>query len=94
MNQKEIRCGQHGASRPAFVCQHLRAGAGLGWYQADPIDYDPDDPFWDCLNAWCEDCEQLRIKENGWNQATDDFMKIVAVCEECALKFKERNQRS
>src|SRR4051812_32658320 len=44
----------HGRAKPAFICQHLQHGTGLGFFTpAEPAT--PDDP-WE--QAWCGKCEE------------------------------------
>lgn len=86
-----VECDEHGESRPAFVCQHLVRGRNLGWHEPEEYSYDPDDEFAGCLNAWCDECEAVREKCDGWNDESESFAGITLLCERCARQAKERN---
>lgn len=89
---KQVECGTHGSTRPAFVCQHLIGGRRVGWHEPVENNVDPEDQFSGCINAWCDSCEKARVKYGGWNDQSESLAKVTMVCEECALKYKAINQ--
>ena len=84
-----MECPRHGLRKPAFVCHHLQYGVGLGFVEVAAEDIDPDFPF---KNAWCEQCERVRLEQDGeWNDVSEGFAKPMAVCEGCYEDIKTRN---
>jgi hypothetical protein len=82
-----VHCGEHGESRPAFVCGHLVHGAGLGFYTA----YSPDDPRPD---AWCGACERLRVQHGGeWPAEVEATLGVMLQCAGCYDRARARNAR-
>jgi len=45
------------------------------------------------FQAWCDECEKVRMKFNGWNEDSEKFAQIKLVCENCYFELKEFNQR-
>lgn len=84
-----MECVRHGTHRPAFICQHLQFGAGLGFNQAD----EPFDPEWPFQNAWCDECDKVLLREGEWNDVSEGFAKITLICEGCLEEIRGRNQR-
>ena len=82
---KKVKCRIHGQSYAAFVCQHLLKCQGLGFFCAN----DPDDPQPD---AWCTECEKVRLDEGEWNDTAEAFAKITGLCAVCYDLIKQRNQ--
>jgi hypothetical protein len=80
-----VECRIHGQSYATFVCQHLPQGQGLGFYSADV----PDDPQPD---AWCGECEKVRMAEGEWNDMSQAFAKITMLCAGCYEVAKKRNR--
>ncbi|MDR4952244.1 hypothetical protein REB14_08675 [Chryseobacterium sp. ES2] len=91
MKQKKVDCGSHGYSRPAFVCQHLDLEAPKGFEEAfdtyKGIELEEDDDF----QAWCSDCEKIRIENDGWTEESEKFAGITLICENCYFELKEFN---
>jgi hypothetical protein len=84
--KEQIHCKKHGLATGTFVCQHLPRGVGLGFFSAD----DPGEPYPD---AWCGQCEEVRIREGGdWNDTSEAFARITLICHHCYEAAKERNQ--
>jgi hypothetical protein len=80
-----VQCGTHGPATATFVCQHLVSGSGLGFFCAD----DPEAPHPD---AWCGQCEEVRIREGGeWNDASEALAKVTLICHHCYEAARERN---
>ena len=72
LKQKTVECDDHGYSRPAFVCQHLSCETSRGFEEAfetyKGMELDEDDDF----QAWCNECEKIRVEHNGWNEESED----------------------
>lgn len=92
VKQKTVDCGTHGFGRPAFVCQHLNYETKKGFQEAfetfKGMDLEEDDDF----QAWCDKCEKIRIKSDGWNDESMEFAKIKVICEDCYFELKKINQ--
>lgn len=92
--QKKVDCGSHGYSRPAFVCQHLNLETPIGFeeafdtYKGMELEEDQD------LQAWCGECEKIRVESDGWNQESEKFAGITLVCENCYFELKEFNKNT
>ena len=96
MSENLVECGTHGKSKMAFVCCHLLKGEKVGWNEPDEYIYEEDDDEYDaeyddCINAWCDNCEEVLARCGGWNDESEAFADIKLVCENCALKFKKAN---
>lgn len=93
MKQKTVDCGVHGFSRPAYICQHLNVNESNGFEEAfiatKGMDLDDDDAF----AAWCNECETIRIENDGWNDVSENFANIKLVCEDCYFELKEQSER-
>jgi len=91
IKDKYISCTIHGSGRIAFVCNHLSKETKVGFEEAfdtfQGMELDEDDD----LQAWCDKCEVVRQKENGWNYTSMAFAQIKLVCEECYFEMKEIN---
>jgi hypothetical protein len=91
IKEKYVECGEHGSRRRAFICQHLNHNKKTGFEEAFPtypdMDLEEDDDF----QAWCSDCEKVRVKYDGWNDESMEFAKIRLVCENCYFAIKEFN---
>ncbi|HKR66143.1 MAG TPA: hypothetical protein VJZ00_20600 [Thermoanaerobaculia bacterium] len=71
---------------PAYVCRHLVRGEKLGFFTAEP----PDSEYPD---AWCRDCERVRIAEGGdWNERSEEFAGVTVICSQCYVAARERNR--
>jgi hypothetical protein len=85
-----MECVRHGIRRPAFICQHLRLGEGIGFNQ----DHGPFDPEWPFQNAWCAECDKVLLREGEWNDVSERFAKVTLICEGCLEEIRSRNQPS
>lgn len=58
-----IDCDTHGTRKTAIVCCHLLrpTDVKLGFVENNP---DPDD-----LQAWCDDCERMYVRERSMTEA-------------------------
>ena len=92
MKQMTVDCGIHGFRRPAFICQHLNREEKKGFEESfashKGMDLDDEDDF----AAWCDECEQVRVDKDGWNEESEKFAKIKLVCEDCYFELKECNE--
>ena len=91
IKDKYIKCGTHEYRRIAFVCKHLNHVTKVGFEEAfdtfEDMELSDDDDF----QAWCSECELVRQKEDGWNEASEAFAEIKLVCEKCYFEMKELN---
>lgn len=91
LKEKYVECGEHGSRRIAFVCQHLNLETKTGFEEAFPthkgMELGEDDDF----QSWCDECEKVRLKEDGWDEETMKFAKIKLVCENCYFELKDFN---
>lgn len=91
LKQKKVECKNHGFARPAFVCQHLNFEKQKGFEEAfetfEGMDLEEGEDF----QAWCNECEKIRIKFDGWNEESEKFAKIKLVCENCYFELKKFN---
>ena len=83
-----MECPHHGLQRPTFICGHLQCGKGLGFNQPE----ESLDPEWPFKNAWCDKCDQFLQKEGEWNDKSESFAGIMAICEGCFEEIKKRNE--
>jgi hypothetical protein len=84
-----VMCRTHGARRAAFVCQHLNRDTYTGFHE--PFDSDPLNEADDDYQAWCDECEKVRLREGEWNDVSEGFAKIRLVCDQCFFAIKARN---
>jgi len=80
-DDRTVECETHGTRTSAIVCCHLLRGTDLvlGFVE----DNDPDDPL-----AWCNDCEQMYLSEQGWTDALKEFADLKVVCDACYANLK------
>jgi hypothetical protein len=87
--ERAVTCESHGTSRAAFVCRHLNKDSYTGFHEAfesNPL-IEPDDDF----QAWCDECEKIRVREGEWNEVSEGFAKIRLICDQCFFEIKRRN---
>lgn len=82
-----VECDNHGTRRAAYVCRHLAAGDGLGFYWG----IDPGEPNSPCPDAWCEACETVLERHGEWNDAAAAHAGITLICAECYVDIRARN---
>ncbi|MBW7674217.1 DUF6882 domain-containing protein [Chryseobacterium chendengshani] len=91
--QQKVNCEAHGYSRAAFVCQHLNLEQYKGFEEAFDtyrgMQLDEDDDF----QAWCSECEKVRLQSDGWNNESEEFAKIKLICEDCYFELKSFNSK-
>jgi hypothetical protein len=78
-----IECETHGSSPGSIVCCHLLrpSDASLGFVENSS---DPDD-----LQAWCDACEQLFLREGELTEAFREFCNFAVVCVGCYARIKQ-----
>jgi len=81
----EARCQRHGPSFPTYLCGHLFRGTGLGFHAAE----DPGNPRPD---AWCDRCEEVRLREGGWTEGSESFADVGLACGACYDAIEARNR--
>lgn len=90
--EKFVDCENHERRRKAFICQHLEKGSKNGFEESfetyEDMEYEYED---DDFQAWCNDCEKIRIKENGFTDKVMESVKLKLVCEKCYFEIKETN---
>jgi hypothetical protein len=88
MASQIVDCETHGEERQAFVCQHLNSTTKIGFEEVFPtvkgMELGEDEDF----QAWCSECEKVRLSTNGWNEESMEFAKIKIVCETCYFDIK------
>jgi hypothetical protein len=91
IKEKFVHCDLHEYRRIAFVCKHLDHTNKVGFQEAFKSFENMELPEEEDLQAWCEECEQVRQREGGWNDRSMEFAGIKIVCEKCYFEMKELN---
>ena len=86
---RRVECAKHGPQEETFVCCHLveslRTRKKVGFYYSS-------EPRGD---AWCEACEEVRIREGGetgnWNDRSEAFADIKLLCGACYDEVRKLN---
>ena len=92
LKSKSIECEKHESGLVAYVCKHLINNDNIGFHEAfesNPLIEQDDD-----YQAWCDVCENERLKEGEWNDTSMAFADIKLVCDQCYFEIKERNQNN
>lgn len=90
--EKYVDCEKHERRRRAIVCQHLSKGSKNGFeesfetFEDMEFEYEDDD-----FQAWCTDCEKVRVKENGFTDMAMETVQLKLICEKCYFEIKETN---
>lgn len=79
-----VECDTHGESYATFACQHLAKGSGLGFFYDDTSDDSRPD-------AWCGDCDEIMMADDGWNEENEKTAQITLLCANCYDEVKDRN---
>ena len=82
-----ISCSRHGERASAIVCRHhlnVRDRA-VGFVENSD---DPDD-----LQAWCDDCEDLFLREGDKTEAFLAFNDFALVCVDCYIQLRASHFR-
>jgi hypothetical protein len=82
-----ISCGHHGERVAAVVCRHHLEVQDrvVGFVENSD---DPDD-----LQAWCQDCEELLLREGDKTEAFLRFNNFAVVCVDCYARMKASHSR-
>ena len=85
-----IECEQHGRRGQAYLCQHLTLkSSGKGFFT--PNGQVPKVGV--AMQGWCQECEDYLLKNGGqWNEETQTFANIYAICEGCFLNIYQQNK--
>jgi hypothetical protein len=88
MQPRKVKCNNHGQDYAAFICQHLNKITKVGFNEAFPSDPNNIEEF----QAWCDECEKVRVKADGWNDEGMELANIKLVCTQCYFEIKEINK--
>ncbi|MBB2145386.1 hypothetical protein GM921_07820 [Pedobacter sp. LMG 31464] len=91
IKDKYVQCDIHEYKRIAFVCQHLNHTSKIGFEEAFETSEDMELMEEEDFQAWCNECEVVRLKEGEWNDKSMEFSGIKLVCEKCYFEMKELN---
>lgn len=90
--EKYVDCVNHERRRRAFICKHLKKNKKTGFHEAfetvENMEFEDDD---DDFQAWCDACEKVRLKNDGWNAKAMKYAATKVVCERCYFEIKETN---
>nr|WP_133300149.1 DUF6882 domain-containing protein [Mucilaginibacter terrenus] len=92
LKDKYVDCASHIADRTAFVCQHLLNEKSIGFNE--PFETDPSIENNDDCQAWCDECEKVRLKEGEWTDNAVVFANIKVVCNQCYFDIKEKKLKA
>jgi hypothetical protein len=83
---EKIQCSVHGEREATFVCHHLLGDSvAFGFNHNEPT---RDNHFPD---AWCDNCEIIRVAHDGWNEESEKLTKITMICSGCYNRSRIRN---
>jgi hypothetical protein len=84
-----VECIEHGPQEETYVCKHLASSLKT----QQPVGF-----YWSSEprgDAWCDECEKVRIAEGGpsgdWNDRSEAFASIQILCGACYDKVKSLN---
>jgi hypothetical protein len=82
-----VLCGTHGKQTPAVVCAHLleETDRVLGFVENSS---DPEN-----LQAWCDDCERMFLREGSMTPAFLRFNDMQVLCVFCYERVREKHAR-
>lgn len=77
-----VDCDTHGTGTPCCICCHLNRATdmALGFVENSS---DPQD-----LQAWCDECEQMFLREQDMTEAFREFNGLTIVCDACYHRLK------
>lgn len=86
-----ITCQRHGRQPVTFVCRHLadsvKSGKVVGFHASTEK---PNNPRPD---AWCDDCERVRLNFGGnWRAESEDYAQVTLLCGSCYDEARDLNQ--
>jgi hypothetical protein len=84
----KIDCDSHGSRGSAIVCRHHLdvRDRPAGFIENSD---DPDD-----LQAWCDACEDLFLRERDKTERFLKFNSFAVVCVDCYAQLRERHLRA
>jgi hypothetical protein len=91
IKDKFVKCNEHEYRRRAFVCHHLNKVDKVGFEESFETNEDMELGEDDDFMAWCNECEAVRQREDGWNDTSLKFADIRLFCEKCYFEMKEVN---
>jgi hypothetical protein len=84
-----VECIEHDPQEETYVCKHLASSLKM----QQPVGF-----YWSSEprgDAWCDECEKVRIAEGGpsgdWNDRSEAFASIQILCGACYDKVKALN---
>ena len=86
-----VECGEHGKSKPAYVCTHLVQTLG---------DHIPRGIVWirdedGCVNGYCDACNmRLDLADGRWNDEIEAEAAIKLICEGCFRRVLSINKKT
>ena len=81
-----IHCDRHGVTAYCLICQHLRTGEGIGFWEIEAEDDEPG-------QAWCELCDAALDQDQGWSDRAEALADWKLYCGCCYSEALERHQR-
>ena len=83
-----IDCERHGKKYAAVVCGHLLNEKinSLGFVENSSVHGD--------YQAWCNDCENLYLKEQERTDKFKAFCDFAIVCEDCYMEIKNIHDKN
>lgn len=76
MTTEKINCKTHGVRPYCIVCTHLIERLDLGYYA---IEAEQDEP----AQIWCEACDVVLAREQGWTDEADAQAGWKLICTTC-----------
>jgi hypothetical protein len=79
-----VNCDEHGRQIGAIVCRHVINAQNqvVGFVESSD---DPED-----LQAWCDACEAMYLREGEFTEAFEQFCDAGVVCTDCYKILKAR----
>ena len=74
----EMVCPEHGASPACLICVHLFAEAGRGYFAIAAGEEEDES-----AQAWCEECDHVLEREQGWSDEADRQAAWRLCCTGC-----------
>jgi len=91
-HRRPVECSKHGHRYATFVCKHLVAGHGLGFFTPDPDRVVNAEDSTD-RQAWCAACDKIREAQGGWDGVSEGAAEITMICDACFEAARIRNSR-
>jgi hypothetical protein len=81
-----IDCEVHGRGLSAIVCRHLISDSGI------PLGFVENSSVPGNLQAWCQKCEKLFLKETALTENFLKFSDLACVCEKCYAEISKKHR--